>query len=283
MAPLFEAENYRRIVAPDLRNDIPLVFDPIEWETSRYRRRPLDWEEPANHMNWDDTRICPDQSPHGKAIFIMQFAPRGIAFKYDPGAYWQPPVMSVVHDYSSYTASPQFTESPFHRDPTLTQVTDLINMSWGADIIRRRQIFWLMGTSATHIDGLRYLLPKFVQDLTQNPKSPLYHRYQKLVKQNEFGKTNLINWVKDRALLYHYNGWYLERARFTDGSYMCTQHGHMAHDALGHTVGADTAWGQFREVFMTPLQYDVFTGFEIIKETKEAMTNILNDIGQKSS
>jgi hypothetical protein len=282
MAPLFEAENYRRIVAPDLRNDIPLTFEPVNWETSIYARRPLGWSEPINYLNWDDVRLCPDQTPYGKAVFTLQFAPRGLEFRHDIGAYWQPPLVSVVHDYSSYTASAQFTESPFHRDHTLEQVTGIVTVPWRSDIIRKRQIFWLMGTSATHIDGLRYLLPKFTADLLKNPQSPLYRRYQKMVLSGKFGNTNIINWFKDRALLYHYNGWYLERATFTDGSFMCTKHGHMAEDVMGFTVGADTAWGQFREVFMTPHQYKVFTGFEVIKETKEALTNILNDIGQKS-
>jgi hypothetical protein len=148
------------------------------------------------------------------------------------------------------------------------------------DAIVRRERFWLMGTSATTPEGLRYLFPRFKKDLLENPKSHMYTWYKRAIERQDFGKINLLNWFKDMALRYHYNDWYTERIR-TNTGYMLNKVDEEAMSEIGYYVYAKTQWGPVREVFMTPQQHRVFERFKYDKEVAEIEETIRKEIGQE--
>lgn len=262
MAPIFTAENYRRLIHPELRLDIPLEF-PEALEYDLQRNFYFDIEHFEKYFNGTPFNKIDDM--WNRCVAYVRHAPRGISWHYDSTAYWHPPVVPVALDYSSYTRSPATTESPFHRDASLSQLEMIVNYSNNDTILfnyaLRRQVFWLCGTTAMTPESLEYLLPKFKYALVENTKAPEYKRYQACIAKGSFGKVNLINWFKDFALRYHYFDWYADRVRNGSGKYFLDYVGAEC-DSSGAATGViaymPTQWGPVREMFFTHPQYKIF-------------------------
>lgn len=285
---IFTAENYRRLICPDLRADIPLEFGelPNDLIEQNFFILPHIFDQ---HMQSKLYQDCPDM--FHRVVTLFRSAPRGISYHYDTGGYWYPPVMPMALDYSSYVKSPKTTESKFHRDATTTQLREIVYASRLPEVevngkaftalyfnvVLKRQIFWLAGTTAMSREALEGMMPRFEKELLQNSQSPDYKRYQKKIQSGNFGEVNLINWFKDLCFRYHYHGWYIDRLKNDDGGLFLSGLG-ASCDTSGASPGTiaylPMPWGQTREMFFTRAQWKMYEKFK--------NTVYLNNIGQDS-
>lgn len=285
---IFEAENYRRLICPDLRADLPLEFGdlPTDLIEDNFHLLPHVFDR---HMQSRLYQDIPDM--FHRVVTLFRLAPRGISYSNDTGGYWYPPVMPMALDYSSYTKSPKTTESKFHRDATTSQLREIIYASQLPEVevggkrysglyfnaVLKRQIFWLAGVTAMSRESLEGMLPRFEKELLQNSKSPDFIRYKKKIETGDFGNTNLINWFKDLCFRYHYHGWYSDRLRSDDGMLFLAGLGACC-DTSGAASGTiayiPTPWGQNREMYFTKAQWKMYEKFK--------NTLMLSDIGQDS-
>ena len=261
MAFIFTAENYRRLIHPELRLDKPLTFtEPTDED---YKHFVFDIEKFDKYFNSSMFSTAPDL--RHQCIAYVRNAPRGIRWQYDSTAYWQPPLIPVALDYNSYMKSPATTESPFHRDASLSQLDYVVNYdqhdNTKFNYALKRQAFWLCATTAMTPESIQFLLPKFHFSLVGNPKSQDFKRYQACIGKDSFGKVNLINWFKDFALRYHFYDWFAERIRNSEGKYFLDWVGaecDSSEAVCGVIAYIPTAWGATREMFFTHAQYQMY-------------------------
>ncbi len=285
---IFEAENYRRLICPDLRMDLPLEFG--EFPDDLYSDQ-LTWK-PENFdlaMTGRIYKVCPDM--FHRIVTFLRHSPRGVAYYRDTGAYWHPPVMSMALDYSSYTKSSKTTASKFHRDASVNHIKEIalanqlpeneVNgvMYSGMyfNIVLKRQIFWLCGTTALTREALEELVQRFEQDLVHNSKTMIFAQYQKKVKSGDMGEVNLIHWFRDFCFRYHFNGWFIARIKNDEGVIMLSSLGancDTSGSASGTIAYIPTPWGHNREMYFTYAQWRLYEKFK-----KTAQTN---NIGQGS-
>lgn len=287
-AYMFEAEHFRRLVCPDLRMDIPLEFGDVgDFPATNLLFHPERFER---HLAGNNVIRDGHDMKH-KIVSLLRYAPRGIPYTQDTGAYWHPPVMPLALDYSSYTRSSKTTESPFHRDASLSQVREIARFGFLPEvevngrkhtglyfnIVLKRQIFWLGGVTAFTTDALADLLPRFEKDLLENSKSLIYPLYQKKIQSGDMGDVNLINWFRDFCFRYHKHGYYTDRIRNDEGVLLlsaldsnCMTSG----PASGVIAYIQTPWGQNREMYFTDAQWHMYEKFK--------NTLVLPNIGQDS-